>query len=121
MVGTSRPPFVARTLRFSARRVVDIRPYGKTASQSCRCRARAREKLAKAAYDSRVDISRGLRAAGERNGMDASPEAVDDGRRSSADLGEMKAPFMEDLMQKGVCNMIENTPRIWKQIAAGFE
>ena len=41
------------------------RRYGMTGSQSCRRRARARDKVAEAAYDSRVDTSRGVRAADE--------------------------------------------------------
>ena len=50
---------------------IEPRRYGMTGSQSCRRRARARDKVAEAAYDSRVDTSRGVRAADERNGMDA--------------------------------------------------
>ena len=42
-----------------------------TGSQSYRRRARARDKVAEAAYDSRVDTTRGVRAADEGNGMDA--------------------------------------------------
>ena len=50
-----------------------IRPrrYGMTGSLSYGRRARARDKVAEAAYDSRVDSERGVRAADERNGMDA--------------------------------------------------
>ena len=41
---------------------VDARRYGMTGSQSYGRRARARDKVAEAAYDSRVDTSRGVRA-----------------------------------------------------------
>ena len=37
------------------------RRYGMTGSLSCRRRARARDKVAEAAYDSRVDTERGAR------------------------------------------------------------
>ena len=42
-----------------------IRRYGMTGSQSYRRRARARDKVAEAAYDTRVDTDRGVRAADE--------------------------------------------------------
>ena len=42
-----------------------LRRYGMTGSQSYRRRARARDKAAEAAYDSRVDTDRGVRAADE--------------------------------------------------------
>lgn len=43
------------------------RRYGMTGSQSYGRRARARDRVAEAAYDSRVDTSRGVRAADERS------------------------------------------------------
>ena len=43
------------------------RRYGMTGSLSYRRRARARDKVAEAAYDSRVDTERGVRAADERS------------------------------------------------------
>ena len=39
-----------------------------TGSQSCRRRAPARDKVAEAAYDARVDTSRGVRAADDQDG-----------------------------------------------------
>ena len=38
-----------------------------TGSLSCCCRVRARDKVAEAAYDTRVDTERGIRAADERS------------------------------------------------------
>ena len=45
----------------------DPRRYGMTGSLSYGRRARARDKVAEAAYDSRVDTERGVRAADERS------------------------------------------------------
>ena len=42
-----------------------VRRYGMTGSQSYRRSARARDEMAEAAYDSRVDTDRGVRAADE--------------------------------------------------------
>ena len=51
----------------SGQRVVLPRRYGMTGSLSYGRRARARDKVAEAAYDSRVDTERGVRAADERS------------------------------------------------------
>ena len=53
----------ARSRWWEGRR--EVRRYGMTGSQSYGRRARARGKVAEAAYDSRVDTARGVRAADE--------------------------------------------------------
>ena len=50
-----------------------LRRYGMTGSLLYGRRARARDKVADAAYDWRVDTERGVRAADKINGMDALP------------------------------------------------
>ena len=64
---TSRHPSVWNRLGSSAAARLRPRRYGMTGSQSYSRRARARDKVAEAAYDSRVDTERGVRAADDRS------------------------------------------------------
>ena len=60
-------PSATRIAASRARRGARPRRYGMTGSLSYGRRARARDKVAEAAYDSRVDTERGVRAADERS------------------------------------------------------